>query len=62
MAKTSHVPLREAQFLTPIPELEVPWVGLQCLIVAFPDHIHFLEKCKLGYAIYQISRLYAMWL
>ena len=22
--------------------LAVPWVGLQCVIVAFPDHTHFL--------------------
>ena len=22
----------------------MPWVGLQCLIVDFPDHVHFLEK------------------
>ena len=22
--------------------LAVPWVGLQCLIVVFPDHTHFL--------------------
>ena len=21
--------------------LTMPWVGLQCVIVAFPDHIHF---------------------
>ena len=23
--------------------LPVPWVGLQCVIVAFPDHTHFLN-------------------
>ena len=22
--------------------LSVPWVGLQCVIVVFPDHTHFL--------------------
>ena len=22
--------------------LAVPWVGLQCVIVVFPDHTHFL--------------------
>ena len=22
--------------------LTVPWVGLQCVIVVFPDHTHFL--------------------
>ena len=22
----------------------VPWVGLQCVIVGFPDHTHFLVK------------------
>ena len=21
--------------------LTVPWIGLQCVIAAFPDHIHF---------------------
>ena len=44
MAKTRHVPLREAQFLTPMHEFEqsckVPWVGLQCLNVVYPDHTH----------------------
>ena len=24
--------------------LAVPWVGLQCVIVAFPDHTHFLIR------------------
>ena len=24
--------------------LVVPWVGLQCVIVVFPDHTHFLNK------------------
>ena len=23
--------------------LTVPWVGLQCVIVVFPDHTHFLR-------------------
>ena len=26
--------------------LTVPWVGLQCVIVVFPDHTHFLFKRK----------------
>ena len=26
--------------------LTVPWVGLQCVMVVFPDHTHFLtRKC-----------------
>ena len=32
--------------------LMVPWVGLQCMIVVFPDHTHFLSltqtSCELG--------------
>ena len=24
--------------------LTVPWVGLQCVIVKFPDHTHFLSE------------------
>ena len=24
--------------------LTVPWVGLQCLVVVFPDHTHFLDQ------------------
>ena len=24
--------------------LAVPWVGLQCVIVVFPDHTHFLMR------------------
>ena len=27
------------------PFLTLPWVGLQCVIVLFPDHTHFF-KCK----------------
>ena len=27
--------------------LTVPWVGLQHVIVVFPDHTHFLTKCCL---------------
>ena len=28
--------------------LTVPWVGLQCVIVVFPDHTHFfIDYCKL---------------
>ena len=26
--------------------LTVPWVGLQCVIVVFPDHTHFLVKIQ----------------
>ena len=26
--------------------LTVLWVGLQCVIVVFPDHTHFLVGCK----------------
>ena len=26
--------------------LKVPWVGLQCVIVVFPDHIHLLFNNK----------------
>ena len=25
--------------------LTLPWVGLQCVIVIFPDHTHFLYRC-----------------
>ena len=25
----------------------MPWVGLQCVIVVFPDHTHFLNKVSL---------------
>ena len=25
----------------------VPWVGLQCVIVVFPDHTHFLKSTDL---------------
>ena len=31
--------------------LRVPWVGLQCVIVVFPDHTHLLFKsirCKIS--------------
>ena len=26
----------------------VPWVGLQCVIVVFPGHAHFLQKPHLN--------------
>ena len=37
--------------------LTVPWVGLQCVIVAFPMHTIFFRKCLLIDATYQMSRL-----
>ena len=27
--------------------LTVRWVGLQCVIVVFPDHTHLLTECRL---------------
>ena len=27
--------------------LTVRWVGLQCMIVVFPDHTHLLTECRL---------------
>ena len=29
--------------------LTVPWVGLQFVIVVFPDHAHFFKSIHLGY-------------
>ena len=31
--------------------IKVPWVGLQCVIVAFPDHIHLLFGSGAGFDI-----------
>ena len=28
--------------------LAAPWVGLQCVIVVFPDHTHLLSGCWRG--------------
>ena len=30
--------------------LTVPWVGMQCVIVVYPDHAHFLSEHSLVYA------------
>ena len=32
--------------------LTVPWVGLHCLIVAFPGHTHFLARLILTCVVY----------
>ena len=29
--------------------LNVPWVGLHCMIVVFPDHTHFLGEHHVTY-------------
>ena len=34
--------LNAISFLVCLLFLEVPWVGLQCVIVVFPDHTHLL--------------------
>ena len=65
MAKTRHVPLRAAQFLTPIPEFDrvespIGWSAVLDYSISWLYSL-FREKCLLGYATYQISRLYAMW-
>ena len=40
------------------PFLTVPWVGLQCVIVVFPDHTHLLfykQTSRLSHIIRAIS-------
>ena len=40
--------------------ISMPWVGLQCVIVAFPGHTHFLSVKELSYkgtALYFNSHL-----
>ena len=38
--------------------LTVPWVGLQCVIVVFPDHTHLLFKRK-SLLLYMLCRAVA---
>ena len=38
--------------------LVVPWVGLQCVIVAFTDHTHLLFYRQKKYAILCIKRMF----
>ena len=40
--------------------LTVPWAGLQCVIVVFPDHTHLLFYNVCNY--YLIGRFMIMWL
>ena len=39
--------------------LTVPWVGLQCVIVVFPDHTHlfFYTIFKRGYTMYNLKQV-----
>ena len=37
--------------------LAVPWVGLQCVIVVFPDHIHFFFIYKSCFILVYVALL-----
>ena len=37
--------------------LTLPWVGLQCVNVAFPDHTHLLFYCRKKYAMLNIKHI-----